>query len=971
MFFTSLLYSTLSTANSHSRIVTFVTFVVLHVCLSAQNVVLREMPTYRQMPIAHMHHVVEDKDGFMWYATEGGLCRDNGYQVDMFRNDIDNIDYWGSNHVREMAIGKDGKIWVITESGLYRIDPSDYSLRHVKVEGMPSSHNVSVSVTSDGNVWVIVSDAIYRLSAEGKLQRTYKAKNKGDGFKFINAIFEDSRHNVWLSECRGSLMKYDRMKDKFTRCDWPEDCEPHGGIHEDKANRCLWVATWGRGIVRYTPDETGLRGQTVFQPCTYIGNTLNSNKGKIVSMCASKDGKVLWCSAMDGFYAYDIHEDGTLTERDLSGLLPKGKNVFATNFRDSHGNIWVCSYSPHPFILVGKDNGIERHAVDAVARETGMETIVESIAFENGYVWMWHLRLNMMLHNPANGDNNLVLKRQNTDLGSSVMTARDGGIWSSYGNTVCEMAHDGMTVTSRDVTTVSDNVTSLYDDGNGRLWIGTSTSVWCHDLSTGKTRLMYKDTGKVTKMRMSFRNKSLYFVSQQYGLAEGSDNGKVRPLSKGLKERISSFDISEEGKLYVSTDLGSVYRLDERNGTLVRDDMMSLQSSDEILDVAFDSLSHLWLLTTQFVKECDLDRRTSRIIRADDDNITFDYFLTLEKAGDRMCVGGAGGYCLIRPSTGDNVSDTPPRVTSIVIDGRKTLVGRMTKMVTVEPEDMNVEINFSTLDHLRAGDIRFAYCLRTKNSSERKWIYLPQGHNTAYFAGMRKGDYVLEVKATDRYGNWGEPSECLTIKRLPAWWDTWYMFLLYIALAAGVSFLLVRMFYRDKMQNMEIRKLVNLAKEMRESMELREKQEMRMNEEDETVTARTEEEDTTGEHMTDGDTEEETEDNAPELSKAEHKFLLTAKSKVEENISNSNYTTEMLASDMCMSRMNLYRKLNKVTGQKPSEFIRMVRLQAAAKMLSEGEFSVAEIAEKVGFSNPSYFSKCFKDAFGVIPKRYR
>ena len=72
-----------------------------------------------------------------------------------------------------------------------------------------------------------------------------------------------------------------------------------------------------------------------------------------------------------------------------------------------------------------------------------------------------------------------------------------------------------------------------------------------------------------------------------------------------------------------------------------------------------------------------------------------------------------------------------------------------------------------------------------------------------------------------------------------------------------------------------------------------------------------------------------------------------------------------------MSRMNLYRKLQSLTGQTPSEFIRAIRLKKGAQMLVSGVASVAEVADRVGFSTPSYFSKCFKEMFGVLPTQYK
>jgi len=73
---------------------------------------------------------------------------------------------------------------------------------------------------------------------------------------------------------------------------------------------------------------------------------------------------------------------------------------------------------------------------------------------------------------------------------------------------------------------------------------------------------------------------------------------------------------------------------------------------------------------------------------------------------------------------------------------------------------------------------------------------------------------------------------------------------------------------------------------------------------------------------------------------------------------------------MGMSRMNLYRKLQAITGQTPTEFIRTIRLKRAAQLLQDGKLNVSEVADRVGFSSSSYFTKCFKEQFGVLPTQY-
>lgn len=106
------------------------------------------------------------------------------------------------------------------------------------------------------------------------------------------------------------------------------------------------------------------------------------------------------------------------------------------------------------------------------------------------------------------------------------------------------------------------------------------------------------------------------------------------------------------------------------------------------------------------------------------------------------------------------------------------------------------------------------------------------------------------------------------------------------------------------------------------------------------------------------------------ITSIDEQLIQKALKLIEEHIDNSEYNVEQLSADMGMSRMNLYRKLQAITGQTPTEFIRTIRLKRAAQLLQDGKLNVSEVADRVGFSSSSYFTKCFKEQFGVLPTQY-
>ncbi len=107
-----------------------------------------------------------------------------------------------------------------------------------------------------------------------------------------------------------------------------------------------------------------------------------------------------------------------------------------------------------------------------------------------------------------------------------------------------------------------------------------------------------------------------------------------------------------------------------------------------------------------------------------------------------------------------------------------------------------------------------------------------------------------------------------------------------------------------------------------------------------------------------------------EVVSTEQRFLQQAMQIVEENMMNTEFSVEMLVSQMGMSRSNLYLKLKEVTGLSSSEFIRSVRLKRAVQLLKKSDLSVKEIMYMTGFNTASYFSKCFKKQYGVVPSEY-
>ena len=108
----------------------------------------------------------------------------------------------------------------------------------------------------------------------------------------------------------------------------------------------------------------------------------------------------------------------------------------------------------------------------------------------------------------------------------------------------------------------------------------------------------------------------------------------------------------------------------------------------------------------------------------------------------------------------------------------------------------------------------------------------------------------------------------------------------------------------------------------------------------------------------------------PQLNTRDAEFVSAINAAIDEQIRAEDFSIDALADTMCMSKTNFYRKFHAITGTSPNEYLKNYRLNRAASMIKDGA-RINEAAESVGFFSSSYFAKCFKAKFGVLPKDYK
>lgn len=122
---------------------------------------------------------------------------------------------------------------------------------------------------------------------------------------------------------------------------------------------------------------------------------------------------------------------------------------------------------------------------------------------------------------------------------------------------------------------------------------------------------------------------------------------------------------------------------------------------------------------------------------------------------------------------------------------------------------------------------------------------------------------------------------------------------------------------------------------------------------------------------------EENEEVAPapigeyEMTETDKKFLNDVDTYIRDNMGDPDTTVESMSAHLYISRVQLYKRMVSLTGTTPSEYLRAKRIHRSEELLRSGEFTVSEIAYKVGFNNPRYFSKYFQEEYGMTPSQYK
>ena len=504
-----------------------------------------------------------------------------------------------------------------------------------------------------------------------------------------------------------------------------------------------------------------------------------------------------------------------------------------------------------------------------------------------------------------------------------MMPEADGSVWMSYRNHLLHFSAEAVLL-ERYVTTWEGrnrSVLSCCFDADSTLWTGLWNGGVIAWRKEGSRRVPYNKSWR------DYPDHSANSLAPQ-GQRQRLDS-LMRSMAPASDAAVLAWAASPSGGFYIGT-YHSLYYYDGETLSLLQGQLDKVRSMDY-------SAAHATLyLLSRSRGVCQWRDGQFEVL------LDSTCFRELKLQGDSALLLSEGvGLPRLwhlkdqRLTIDSTTNDVHPRVTSCVIDGTRHLMPIGQQRLLLPRGCSQLEVHLSTLLFHHASEVQFAY----RTDSREPWAVLPEGEHVLRLAGLPAGETLLEVRATDAYGRWSNPVKALVLVCPDSRYGClgWGILTAVLLAAGGYLWARSRRKRVAEQEAMQVRKSENNVQNSPKE--------------------------------TDGNIEPETEPSAG-LSVTDREFLDKASASVFSHLSDTGYSVESLAEDLCMSRANLHRRMKAAAGMTPTDFIRGQRLERAAWLLRNTSHSVNEISDLVGFSYASYFTKCFKEKYGVLPKDF-
>jgi ligand-binding sensor domain-containing protein/serine phosphatase RsbU (regulator of sigma subunit) len=790
--------------------------------------------------------VVQDFRGFMWFGTQNGLNRYDGYDFKVFtQNGADSTSLSG-NYVQALLEDQQRQLWV-SAGGLHRYDRENMrfeAFTHRPGDPQSIASNVIHCLYEDklGNLWIGTNNGLSMLPVEYITAKTPKFKTfraqaynpKALSHNNVLSIFEDSHGTLWVGTENG----LNRMLPDFSGFTpfFAEKEKPGSLCHntiramaEDPQGN-LWIGTpEGLSIL-----QAQHRNEGYFNACLSTGEKLLPS-ADIRTLHKDKDGW-LWVGTSEGLarllrqeeekFYFETYQHDPLNPTSLSD------NHILCIGEDKDGILWVGTF-------LGGVNKYDKHKEKFFThrkRPNTQSTLSDNIVrafYEDGktlWVGTYYGGLNRIEKSSESTEITHIRKRDGlpSDNITALLKDNESQLWIGTENGLAIRQNSGRIKVLQEGTALSHrHVHGLFQDSRRQVWVSTLRGLDVYD----------PKTESFTYFVAQPEAKNAYQGAEVWGFAEATSGHIWLASAHGLhvfdpeKQSFTAYFHTPgdpttlpnnhtrcvvqgpEGKIWVGTDGSGLAFLDPKTGAFRQFTERDGLANNVVYGLLFDGQGRLWASTNKGLSRFEPETENFRNYDITDGLQSNEFNAGAYHKGEsgKFYFGGISGYNGFFP---EEIIDNPSKPRLVVTDfrlGNKSILPKesdiLEKNITetthihLTYEQNNIAFEFAALQYSFPKKNLYAYRLE---GFDKDWIYTSAERRFISYTNLNPGQYSFQVRGANSDGSWNNDALILEINIAPPFWkEWWFIAILSTAAFVGLIFLLSSIRFHNVKQYIE------------------------------------------------------------------------------------------------------------------------------------------------------------------------
>lgn len=794
------------------------------------NIRFRHYGVAQGLPQASVVTIAQDREGFIWIGTQGGLVRFDGYDFQVFQHHRGDADSLANDYVRALAADPRGGLWIGTQVGgldYYDAATGRFTHYHNQPGNAASLAGDSVSALAMGahdRLWIATSGGRLQWIDRGQATLHTAALGERAALAVVGALLPmpdgsvlvGTRRGLWRVNAQGTQMQ-----------PWGD---PAAGQLDVAAlvagpRHAIWVGTGNAGLYEFAPDGK------LLQHFAHVDDDPTSLPNNAVPALAFDRAGRLWVSCNTAGVVLLDPRSGRFRQFVHSASDPQSvaANRVSSLFVDGDGLILAGTWS----------NGLSIHdprsemftqivAVAGNPHALPADSASSILTDADGTLWIGLLQNGGLVHfdlasgvlkryvhdphDPASLTNNSVLQAIRAPAGTLWVMPLEAGLdqLRADGKGFVHLRHNPDAPGSLG----SDSLRDVYVDHDGTLWAATedagldercaTCSAFIHHRPGHGPDVVNDIGGLDIADVLQTRDGAIWVATFNAGLyrrAKGAtrfQNIRATPANGLVSNAIATLFQDRRGNLWVGTQGGGLDLLPDANPhhpfkVIDSHDGLASNAIGAILE---DAGGSIWVSTLKGISRIDPATLRVQNFSAHDGASELGYWIGsgAALAGGRLAFGGPRGITIVDPAALKPEPPARPVITALVLGGQRFANGADlprgaswrgdTVRLTYRQDDFGAE--FASLEYASPQTTQYAYRL---DGYDQNWIDTTASRRVAYYTNLSPGTYHLRVRARHAGGPWSTSVASLTFEILPAPWAAPRAIAAYVATVLAVLLL--------------------------------------------------------------------------------------------------------------------------------------------------------------------------------------